>query len=74
MFKVSERFRNLFNSLPHPYAPELGLDVGVGLQGDFHRGAVALAGDALGFGPGVQVAGGFNRDRGSGGGSDFEGQ
>jgi hypothetical protein len=35
------------------------LDVGVGLKGDLHRRASALAGDALGFGPGAQVAGGF---------------
>ena len=60
--------------LPHPHAPELGLDIGVGLKGHFHRGGVALAGDALGFGPGVQVAGSFDGHGGALGGSDFEGQ
>ena len=38
-----------FALLPHPQAPELGLDVRVGFQGYFHRSAIALAGDALGF-------------------------
>ena len=61
-------------TLPHPQAPELGLDVGVGFQGDFHRGGVALAGDALGFDPGVEVAGGFDGHCGSLRGSDLEGQ
>ena len=28
-----------FALLPHPNAPELGLNIGVCLQGDFHRGA-----------------------------------
>jgi hypothetical protein len=60
--------------LPNPYAPELGLDVGVGLKGDLHRRASALAGDALGFGPGAQVAGGFDRHGGALGGSNFEAQ
>ena len=57
---------------PHPHAPELGLDVGVGLKGDLHRRASALAGDALGFGPGAQVAGGFDGHGGALGGSDFQ--
>ena len=72
MFKVSERCRNLFNSLPDPYAPELGLNVGVGLKGDLYWRASALAGDALGFGPRAQVAGGFHGYGGALGGSDFE--
>ena len=59
---------------PHPHAPELGLDVGIGLEGDFDGGSVALAGDALGFGPGAQVAGGFHGHGGALGRSDFETQ
>ena len=62
------------SELSHPYAPELGLDGGVGVEGDFHRGGVALAGDALGFDPGVQVAGSFKGHARSLRGADFQGQ
>jgi len=57
---------------PHPYAPELGLDVGVGLEGDFDGGSVALAGDALAFGPGGEVGGGFEGQGGSGRAGGFQ--
>ena len=63
-----------FALLPHPQAPELGLDVRVGFQGDFHRSAFALAGNALGFNPGVEVAGGFEGDGGPRWSADLEGQ
>jgi len=59
---------------PDSYTPELGLDVGVRLKDDLHRRASALAGDALGFGPSVLVAGGFDGHDGSLGGSDFQAQ
>jgi hypothetical protein len=62
------------SELSHPHPPELGLDVGICLQGHFHWGGVALAGDALGFDPGVQVAGGFDGYGRSLWGADFEGQ
>jgi hypothetical protein len=46
----------------YPHAPELCLNVGVGLEGYFDRGVVALACDALGLGLGPEVAGCFHRD------------
>ena len=74
MFVLFTKYLNIVERLPHPHAPELGLDVGVGVEGDFHWGAVALAGDALGFDPRVQVAGGFDGYGRSLRGADLEGQ
>ena len=60
--------------LSYPQPPELGLNARVGVEGDFNRGAIALAGDALGFDPRVQVACGFDGYGRSLRGADFEGQ
>ena len=74
MFVLFIKYLNNVETSPDPHTPELGLDGGVGFQGDFHRSAIALAGDALGFNPGVQVAGGFDGHGRARWGSDLEGQ
>lgn len=71
MFSVFKKQMILFL---YPQAPELGLDVGFGLKGDLNWRASALAGDALGFHPGVQVASGFEGYGRCLRGADLEGE
>ena len=64
----------LLHDSPHPHPPELGLYIGIGLQGDFQWVAGALACEALSLGPSIEVAGGFDGHDGALGRSDFKAQ
>jgi len=57
---------------PHPDPPKPGSLFGGGGCGDGYRLARALAGEALGFGPGGEVGGGFEGQGGSGRAGGFQ--